>query len=76
MKILFYNFWIITGPPIRSALVQIKVLYLLLFFSSQVVPYGLAVRIPGFHPGGPGSTPGMGILLFDFASSDTISVLF
>ena len=23
-------------------------------------PYGLAVRIPGFHPGGPGSTPGMG----------------
>lgn len=25
-----------------------------------VLPYGLAVRIPGFHPGGPGSTPGMG----------------
>ena len=25
------------------------------------IPYGLAVRIPGFHPGGPGSTPGMGI---------------
>lgn len=25
-----------------------------------VFPYGLAVRIPGFHPGGPGSTPGMG----------------
>ena len=24
------------------------------------IPYGLAVRIPGFHPGGPGSTPGMG----------------
>ena len=23
-------------------------------------PYGLAVRIPGFHSGGPGSTPGMG----------------
>ncbi len=23
-------------------------------------PYGLAVRISGFHPGGPGSTPGMG----------------
>ncbi len=28
------------------------------------VPYGLAVRIPGFHPGGPGSTPGMGTTLF------------
>ena len=29
-------------------------------------PYGLAVRIPGFHPGGPGSTPGMGkaVLVF------------
>ena len=23
------------------------------------IPYGLAVRIPGFHPGGPGSSPGM-----------------
>ena len=28
------------------------------------VPYGLAVRIPGFHPGGPGSTPGMGTCTF------------
>ena len=28
------------------------------------IPYGLAVRIPGFHPGGPGSTPGMGT--YDF----------
>ena len=27
---------------------------------SSSLPYGLAVRIPGFHPGGPGSTPGMG----------------
>ena len=24
------------------------------------IPDGLAVRIPGFHPGGPGSTPGLG----------------
>ena len=29
-------------------------------------PYGLAVRIPGFHPGGPGSTPGMGKNAFLF----------
>ena len=29
-------------------------------------PYGLAARIPGFHPGGPGSTPGMGKLLYFF----------
>ena len=33
------------------------------------VPYGLAVRIPGFHPGGPGSTPGMGISTFKCVSS-------
>ena len=30
------------------------------------IPYGLAVRIPGFHPGGPGSTPGMGKRKFPF----------
>ena len=30
------------------------------------LPYGLAVRIPGFHPGGPGSTPGMGTLYLFF----------
>ena len=24
------------------------------------IPFGLVVRIPGFHPGGPGSIPGMG----------------
>ena len=35
-------------------------------FLQQVLPYGLAVRIPGFHPGGPGSTPGMGITCFLF----------
>ena len=29
-------------------------------------PYGLAVRIPGFHPGGPGSTPGMGTVSIFF----------
>ena len=27
---------------------------------SHVVPYCLVVRIPGSHPGGPGSIPGMG----------------
>ena len=30
----------------------------------EELPYGLAVRIPGFHPGGPGSTPGMGTTVF------------
>ena len=40
-------------PSCTGYLVQIKLLYLLLYFSCQVVPYGLAARIPGFHPGGP-----------------------
>ena len=26
----------------------------------HLIPYGLVVRIPGFHPGGPGSIPGVG----------------
>ena len=31
-----------------------------------VVLHGLVVRIPGFHPGGPGSIPGVGIFLVDW----------
>lgn len=26
----------------------------------MILPYGLVARIPGFHPGGSGSIPGMG----------------
>ena len=34
------------------------------------IPYGLVVRIRGFHPRGPGSIPGMGIfcILYDFST--------
>ena len=40
-------------------------------------PYGLAVRIPGFHPGGPGSTPGMGIPINVFLlKKKTYTILF
>ena len=28
------------------------------------IPHGLMARIPGFHPGGPGSIPGVGELPF------------
>ena len=38
----------------------IYVHYFFCFVQLHEFPYGLAVRIPGFHPGGPGSTPGMG----------------
>ena len=28
------------------------------------IPRGLMARIPGFHPGGPGSIPGVGVFIF------------
>ena len=31
-------------------------------FIGNHVPDGLGVRIPGFHPGGPGSIPGLGVI--------------
>jgi hypothetical protein len=31
---------------------------------TYIVPYGLVVRIPAFHAGGPGSIPGVGKFLF------------
>ena len=37
--------------------------YILSYIVSNVVLHGLVVRIPGFHPGGPGSIPGVGIFL-------------
>ena len=33
------------------------------------LPDGLAVRIPGSHPGGPGSTPGQGAYFFSIPLS-------
>ena len=38
---------------------------------TSLLPYGLAVRISGFHPDGPGSTPGMGISDFCLSSANT-----
>ena len=32
---------------------------------THTFPYGLVVRIPGFHPGGPGSIPGVGTYTSD-----------
>ena len=41
--------------------------FILVFIDEYVagiqVPDGLGVRIPGFHPGGPGSIPGLGVIL-------------
>ena len=36
---------------------------------------GLVVRISGFHPGGPGSIPGTGIVLFIQTSKNGIFVI-
>ncbi len=56
-----------TNTVLQSHLLKCN--YLVTIRGSQAVsmvglPYGLAVRIPGFHPGGPGSTPGMGRCVF------------
>ena len=56
-----------------SQLLFLCLLYLLslTFFiiHAREVPYGLAIRIPGFHPGGRGSTPGMRTLFFNIAGA-------
>ena len=52
--------------------ISLFVIYVRSFFCCielHQVPYGLAVRIPGFHSGGPGSTPGMGMICFVFSSN-------
>ena len=56
-------------------LISLNFFFLLYLCSPKfhVIPYGLAVRIPGFHPGGPGSIPGMGI---HFLSVQTLQMLF
>ena len=53
------SFFILLVEPSKEKL-------LLISHNATNIPYGLAVRIPGFHPGGPGSTPGMG-MNFNFA---------
>ena len=41
-----------------------RYLYVIFVKFPQALPCGLVVRIPGFHPGGPGSIPGMGTFFF------------
>ena len=41
-------------------------LSLMIFLLLNPFPYGLAVTIPGFHPGGLFSTPGMGKNILSF----------
>ena len=40
-------------------------------YRTACVPYSLVVRIPGFHPGGPGSIPGVGNVHFLSHAADT-----
>ena len=47
-----------------------------LFSNMYLIPYGLTARIAGFHPAGPGSTPGMGILLFYRPCTDFLYILY
>ena len=60
--------------PLISITAPLFVIYfhsLFFIIHFHEIPYGLAVRIPGFHPGGPGSTPGIGI---HFLSAQTLQV--
>ncbi len=41
--------------------------------STAHLPDGLAVRIPGSHPGGPGSTPGQGARIFPHVNNFSTS---
>ena len=47
----------------------VRYLYVIFRISPQGLPCGLVVRIPGFHPGGPGSIPGMGTFFSYFAQA-------
>ena len=38
--------------------------------AASKIRYGLVVRIPGSHPGGPGSIPGNGILYLFLCATD------
>ncbi len=42
--------------------------FLILSYHSSTIPRGLTVRIAGFHPAGPGSTPGVGTIFAVFRS--------
>ena len=50
---------------------------LILFYlvSLQHLPYGLTARIAGFHPAGPGSTPGMGNIFIKIDSKKILLYL-
>ena len=56
--------------------ISVSLTFFALYLCSRkfhLIPYGLAVRISGIHPGGLGSTPGMGT---HFLSVQTLQVLF
>ena len=62
-----------------SAIFPLYVIYVhSLFYFGQLheFPYGLAVRIPGFHPGGQGSTPGMGTHFSSVQTTQVFSLFF
>ena len=46
------------------------------FTHHSIIPRGLTARIAGFHPAGPGSTPGVGIILFIFYAIEHFRCMF
>jgi hypothetical protein len=56
--------------PLKMRLVLIN--HVLFYFLIRIyIPYGLVVRIPAFHAGGPGSIPGVGKIIFSHSKENT-----
>ena len=52
--------------PQPATLSSINPVYINIKYCTDLtIPHGLMVRIPGFHPGGPGSIPGVGSYRLD-----------
>ncbi len=62
----------LTLSPLADSciIVSFDIVHILTFTKYSEVPRGLTVRIAGFHPAGPGSTPGVGTFsLYLFTST-------
>ena len=66
----YFLFWSISNG------VTLKTSNFFCFVQLHEFPYGLAVRIPGFHPGGPGLTPGMGTHFLSVQNFEGVFLIF
>ena len=60
-----YNLYL-SNFKISDNIINSYIIYVIELYSNDILPYGLVVRIPAFHAGGPGSIPGVGTFLLLF----------